>query len=302
MQAKQKILFIINPISGITQKKRIPEKIAKYLDHTIYDAEIRYTLYRHHAVVLAKEAVEEQFDVVVAIGGDGSIHEVSSSLVNTDVALAVIPLGSGNGWARHFKIPLNVEDAIKLLNKKNKIINADTCTINGRHFINCAGVGFDGAVANHFATTKLRGFFSYIFSTLRQYAIFKPIAYEIIMDHAMVKNKYFMISVMNGSQFGYNIKSVPHAKIDDGILDILLIRPFPKWWTPIMILHTITNTLLYSRFVTLFHSSNVEILMKEASYLQLDGEPVKVRRRLMIHTYNKNLKMLVPNKFHYVKT
>lgn len=103
LPAKKKIMFIINPISGVYKKKNVPEKIARYIDYVKYDYTIRFTQYAGHASLIAQQAVEEGYDVCVAVGGDGSINEVAQSLVGTKTALGVIPYGSGNGFATHLK-------------------------------------------------------------------------------------------------------------------------------------------------------------------------------------------------------
>ncbi len=290
--SKLKILFIVNPISGITQKKQIPERIEALIDTKIIDFEIRKTQYRHHAVILAAEAVAEKFDIVVAVGGDGSVNEVSSQLINTSTALGIIPLGSGNGWARHFKLPLNTDKAIKIFNNHKKI-KVDTGIVNDRHFINCAGLGFDAAVANHFAGTILRGFFSYVFSTLHQYSKFNSQEYSIQLDEHNIKGTYFMISIMNGTQFGYNLKCLPHANPNDGYFDVLLIKKFSKLFVPLLAFHAITNSLSKCFFCKVYKAKNVEIKSKSMMQMQVDGEPIKIKKEATLSLLHNSLNMIV---------
>jgi len=102
---KKNIMFIVNPVSGVYRKKNIPEKIARYLDYTKFDYTIRFTQYEGHASLIAQQAVEEGYDICVAVGGDGSINEVAQSLAGTNTVLGLIPYGSGNGFATHLRIP-----------------------------------------------------------------------------------------------------------------------------------------------------------------------------------------------------
>lgn len=292
MKKKKKILFIINPISGVSKKSRVSDQIAEHLDHNKYDAEIRYTLYKHHSILLTEEAVAAGFDIVVAVGGDGSVHEVSSVLVGTNTALGIIPLGSGNGWARHFGIPLNVEKAIKLFNNC-KTVTTDSGLMNGKHFINCAGVGFDATVASHFAETRLRGFWSYAYSTFKMFLTFKPTQYEVEVDDKKYQGSYFMISVMNGSQFGYNVKSIPSADPSDGLLDVLFLKKFNKSIVFFITLRVLFNQLDKSRYAQVLRGKEIKISMKEQADLQLDGEPVNVKKHVQISCTPHALKMII---------
>ena len=116
MASKKKIVFILNPISGTHSKKEIPELIERTLDHELYDPELRLTEYAGHASEIAKECANEGVDIVVAIGGDGTVNEVARSLVHTQTALGIIPCGSGNGLARHLCLPLDIKKAIQIIN------------------------------------------------------------------------------------------------------------------------------------------------------------------------------------------
>ena len=120
MENKKKILFIVNPISGIGKQKTIPELIHSHIDRVQYDYSIAYTKCKGDATRIAKEAILEKIDIIVAVGGDGSINEIAQSIVNTDIILGIIPSGSGNGLANHLKIPLKINKAIGIINN-NKI-------------------------------------------------------------------------------------------------------------------------------------------------------------------------------------
>ena len=113
---KKKIVFIMNPISGSGSKKGIPEAIDKYIDKELFDYEIRTTEYAGHACEIATEAKEQGIDVVVAVGGDGTVNEVARSIVESNTALGIIPRGSGNGLARHLMLPMGVKKCLQLIN------------------------------------------------------------------------------------------------------------------------------------------------------------------------------------------
>ena len=150
---KKRICFIINPKSGNRKKNHIPLLIEEILDKNLFDYEIHYTSYKKHGIELTKIAIEKRFDIVCAVGGDGTVHEIGTTLINTNLCLAIIPRGSGNGFARHLRIPLNSRKAIECLNKQNQTI-IDTANLNEFAFINGCGLGFDAHIAHKFETLK----------------------------------------------------------------------------------------------------------------------------------------------------
>ncbi len=156
MSGKIKILFIVNPISGIGRQKKIEQLIEKNLDTQKFDYQISYTQYAGHATKIAEESVNN-FDVITAVGGDGSINEIAKTLAGTETALAIIPCGSGNGLARALGIPVLPNLAIKYLNKAEfKMI--DTCEVNKQFFLSLAGAGYDSQVAMRYQFLEVRGF------------------------------------------------------------------------------------------------------------------------------------------------
>ena len=158
---KKKIIIIINPISGIGRQKTVEKLAKKFLDAEKYDYTFAYSEYAGHAVEIARMAVEDRYEIVVAVGGDGSINEVVSSIVNSSVALGVIPTGSGNGLAHHLKIPIRIKKALKVINQNHQT-QIDTAIIQGRSFASVSGVGYDAKIAHQFSNSKRRGFFSYL--------------------------------------------------------------------------------------------------------------------------------------------
>ena len=226
--SRQRILFIINPISGVFKKEGIPEKIAKYLDYVKYDFTIKYTQYAGHATEIATEAVKEGYTVVVAVGGDGSINEVARGLIGTDVALGVIPFGSGNGMAGHLKLPIrNAKKAIEVLNT-GKVTKIDAVKTNNGYFFSVGGFGFDAHAARRFRSQVMRGFFSYMLASIREvFYHFKPEPAKIQIDDIEVERETYLFTAFNSSQFGYKLGVFPATSMHDGVLDVILVRSFP---------------------------------------------------------------------------
>ena len=193
MTERKKIVFIVNPISGTQGKKAILKNIDERLDKSRYDYQIVETQYAGHATEIAKAAVEDKIQVVVAIGGDGTINEIARSLIHTDTALGIIPCGSGNGLARHLRIPMDHKAAIDILNKGLQI-TIDYGKINDIPFFCTCGVGFDAFVSLKFADSGKRGLLTYLENTLHESLTYQPETYEIENEEGTVRYKAFLIA------------------------------------------------------------------------------------------------------------
>lgn len=224
----KKIRFIVNPFSGISKKGNLKERIETHLDLSQFSYELCYTEYAGHAITIAAEAREAGYDMVVVVGGDGSVNEVAQSLIGSDTILAVLPGGSGNGFAMHIGMGRNVNKAIQKLNT-GKILTIDTCKMNEKAFVNLAGVGFDGMVANKIRKSTLRGFWAYFKHSIIAAFTYQMQEFEIEIDGKNFKKSCFIFEVANAPMYGYGFELVPTAKFDDGLLEILFLKKVPKW-------------------------------------------------------------------------
>jgi len=222
----KKILFIINPISGNHRKIKIPRLIERHLDKSMFTYEIKYTKYPKHATEIASEAVEQKIDIVVAVGGDGTANETSKALINTNIALGIIPLGSGNGLARYLDIPLLPIFAIRNLNRQ-RTKKIDTLLIDNYTCVNMAGIGFDAHIAHLFAKHKKRGFRSYLDIILKEFKRFKSKKTKVSFDNQTIEENAFLVSFANSTQFGNAAHIAPKASASDGKLDISILQKFP---------------------------------------------------------------------------
>lgn len=269
---KNTILFIINPISGGKSKRNFPTLIDKYLDHTKFNSTFVFTERVSHASELAVAAVNAGIEIVVAVGGDGTINEVASSLVDTACKMGIIPCGSGNGLARSLGIPLNKKEALVKLNSF-KIVQIDSGSINGKKFFNMAGVGFDAHISKMFAKSITRGITGYVKTTLQELSTYQAQHYDIYIDGMLYQREAFMISIANSSQFGNNAHISPFACLKDGLLDICIIKPFPLYSFPLMGIQMFSKTAHRSKFVEIIKGKEIKIGRKFAAPVHLDGEP-----------------------------
>jgi len=289
---KKRILFIINPIAGVKRKDRIPRLIDKYLDHAHFDYDIIYTEHRGHATELAKHAAQQGVDVVAVAGGDGSVNEVATGLVGTQTALAIIPSGSGNGLARHLGYSINIRSTLHIINDYY-VSRIDVCKVNDQYFFSLMGIGFDAFVAKVFSREETRGFLTYAWSAIRSVSAYEPFQYSACIDNREIKGKAFMINVCNSNQYGYNVKVAPHASLQDGMLDIVVLEDIPKWKVPFAVLQVFTRTHMKAKHFTIYRAAEVNIQTPVYAHLQIDGETAVKDKDFHIEILPKALSVLM---------
>lgn len=294
---KYNILVIINPISGGGKNTELPAMIAERLDSGLYNVEITETQYAGHATELAKKAIENKCYGVIAVGGDGTVNEVAAALTDTELALGIVPRGSGNGLARHIGIPLNAENSIKVINENN-VEAYDYCSVNDLPFFCTCGVGFDAVVSEKFAESKHRGPIAYLKNSIAEYFKYKCENYDIIIDDNHLNEKAFVIACCNASQYGNNAYIAPNASMQDGLLDITIIHPFSPPESPIIGLLLFTKHIDIDTNIQCFRAPSIIIERETEGIMHLDGEPKNMDKRLEIKCHPKGLKIFTPMNPH----
>lgn len=289
---KKRILFIINPISGTGKFQSVVRLINEHIQPDLLDYKIVFTKAPKHATELSRGAVNENYDMVVAVGGDGTVLEVGKGLVGTNTALGILARGSGNGFARNLKIPMEMEKALDVI-AGCKTRKVDTVFINDEKYLGVAGVGFDALVAWEFSHYGKRGLQSYIKIVVREIAKYQPQVYDLIIDGKEYKRKAFFITFANSSHFGGNAVIAPNALINDGIIDVCLIDMFPLNKLPILAYMLFTNTLDQSRYVEFIRGKEI-IVKQNEDYVQLDGDPYLLGKHLHLKINPMSLNVVVP--------
>lgn len=290
------IAFIINPISGGVNKRKMPKQIEKELDHTHWLENIIFTEYAGHATELARQYAKMGFDAVVAVGGDGTVNEVASGLRDTNTALGIIPCGSGNGFARHIGMSMRFSRAIEQINR-GEIISADYGMVNDHPFFCTCGVGFDAMVADQFATAGTRGMKTYMQKILKDLFSYQPETYTIHGDGIDLNPQAFLITFANANQWGNDAYIAPQASIQDGKMDIAILSKFPLIVAPGLALKLFTKSLDKGMFVTTIQAKEVTVLRGEAGPMHADGEPLQMPQELHIRIVEDGLKLLVEKRF-----
>ena len=288
--SKSSILFIVNPISGGKNKLRIPGLIDTYLDQAKYDFEYKVTEYVGHAAEIA-DSYCGNYDLVVAVGGDGTINEVASTLVGRDKAFGIIPVGSGNGLARFLNIPMNTVEAINVINN-GYVKKIDTASLNGKRFFNMAGMGFDAHISSIFAGDKSRGLTGYVKLGLREILKYKPRNYQIVIDGQHYVREAVMISIANSSQYGNNVHIAPEASITDGLLDVCIVKDLSLYKLPLLAYQMLIPTT--SNLVEVLKGRRISISRSEDASIHIDGEPYVMGKQLDIEVNPLSLNIITP--------
>lgn len=270
----------------------MPQQIEDYLNTNRYEYDIQISEYAGHAKVLAQEAVEQHFDIVAVAGGDGSINEVGTRLIGTDIALAIIPCGSGNGLSRCLNIPLDPVKALELINRQ-AICKIDTVTVNDVPFISISGTGYDAKVADDYAKDRHRGFDTYFRYIVHNYFTLGEQYYTITIPGKSFTTKAFFISFANSNQMGYDVPISPRASLWDGKVDLCIVRKPSPLELPIVGSYFLTKNMDKSPKVDIIQVSEATIQRPKNDVVNIDGESIVFEKDLHIKINPLSLKVIV---------
>ena len=293
--AVNKTLFILNPYAGIPPVKFI---ISKELRRRRDELSYYKSLSIDESGTLIKQNFDK-YDVFVAAGGDGTVHTVASQLAGTGKLLGVLPIGSGNGFARELGFRPNIRLLLKDIGK-NECFSTDVININDNLCLNVAGVGLDSFVAHSFDKLKTRGFWSYVRVTIMNYIRLRPFHAEIIIDgEKTISEDLFVLTAANTRQFGNNAFIAPAAVPNDGLLDIVMLKPFPKLLFPVFIFRLFTKRMNRSKYYLHIKTGKEVIIRTSETRFHIDGEPVIFSGDVIINVKKDALKVLKTrfNKF-----
>lgn len=272
----------------------VEERILGICEKNNTTCAIEHTQYRAHAVTLASDASAAGYDYVIAVGGDGTINEVAQGLVGTQTIMGILPRGSGNGLARHLGIPAQLSEAIDSV-FNNTVVRMDTLLVNDRLSLNVSGIGFDGHIANLFANEKIRGLLGYARLTFAEMLKFPEFDAELTIDGKTLTKKAFIIAFANSSQYGNNIRIAPDASVNDGILNMTVIKKFSL--KDIGFIHSfLKGKLKESEFCNMLVAKEATVRTSNAIPYHIDGEPSGVADRFTILLQPATLSVLVPDR------
>lgn len=290
---RKKIVFVVNPISGTRNKDLILNLLSEKMDSTKYVWEVIHTERAGHAIEIAAQAAKDKKDIVVAIGGDGTVNEIGRSLVHTDTALGILPCGSGNGLARHLHIPMEPKGALEIINSGCTNI-IDYGKINGTDFFCTCGVGFDAFVSLKFAHAGKRGMLTYLEKTLQESLTYQPETYELETENGTTEYKAFLIACGNASQYGNNAYIAPQATLTDGLLDVTILEPFTVLDVPSLAFQLFNKTIDQNSRIKTFRCKRLCIHRTKPGVVHFDGDPMETDADVQIELIQRGLKVVVP--------
>lgn len=296
MLKPSRILAIINPISGVGSKTRIPGLLADAYNSREEELLITYTKGEGHATRLVKEAIENDIDSIIAVGGDGTINEIASALHGSHVKMGIIPKGSGNGLARALGLPLSSDsEAIRVITEGHTTA-IDTGLVDGKPFFCTCGVGFDAEMTKRYAETSRRGLLTYIKAAIDEYIAFRPQQYRITIDGETIETKAFLVTAANIDQYGNNFYIAPDASPSDGLLDLVILRPFDPLLAGHVALQLVTKNIDKNSCVDSYRGANIVIEREcdDKAPAQIDGESVLAGNRIEIGVRKQSLLIYTP--------
>ena len=288
-----KTKFIVNPIAGGGITVDIIQIIKTLVNPDKFDIKIDFTCKPNEATLLSKQAVLNNFNLVVAVGGDGTVNECLQALIGTDVALGIIPTGSGNGFAYHFKIKRNISEALLQFNKNSSRM-IDVGSINNFHFVNISGIGFDAHIAKLFANSKTRGFINYLKLCLKELK-YKSKNYSINVNNKSFDIKAYAIVFANASQYGNDAKISPLSIVDDGLIDFVIVKDFPNWKIPYFIYQVLKGRTHLNKNVEIIRAKSM-IIKTELPFVHVDGEVKELTNPITIKVNKEKIKIFAPNE------
>lgn len=292
---KAKACLIYNPNAGV-------QPVNYLLTRDFKRRSGDFKCVRSTEVVDTKNYIGENIDshdIFVAAGGDGTVHTVAAELVGKDKILGVLPMGSGNGFAREFGFRMNVRSLLSNI-RRGESMAVDVLDINGNMCLNVAGIGLDSFVAHSFNELRLRGFLPYVWLTLTTFLRLKPFHATLTScGEKIFSGELFVLTFANTRQFGNNAFIAPGARPNDGKMDIVLVKPFPKILGPVFIIRLFTKKINSSKYVKTITTTNPVIVQTDETRFHIDGEPLAIRGQVLVRLKKDVLRVLKTpyNKF-----
>ncbi len=293
-----KTRFILNPTSGRNrQTPTLAADIRRFITAHSLDAQLVLTEESGHATHLAREAAQQGCERIVAVGGDGTMHETARGVLHTPATLALVPRGSGNGLARHLGIPRNLDAALTLLVADARCIKTaaiDTGTVDGQPFFNVMGLGLDAEIGHRFNQLQHRGLAAYTLTALGAWRDRRRERVTIATSHHRETLEVLFIAIANSDQYGYNARIAPHAKVDDGTLDLIAVQSVGLIGAIELSARLFHGSFDRSGRVRQIRGSHFTIERAAPGLIHIDGEIHHAAATLEISILPLSLRLLLP--------
>ncbi|MDE5774364.1 MAG: diacylglycerol kinase family lipid kinase, partial [Muribaculaceae bacterium] len=302
MKTRRRMMLIVNPIAGSVARHDAARYARQEAELMGYDVTVCETEYAGHATELAQQAVRDNYYSVVACGGDGTVNEVARGVCGSRVVMGIIPLGSGNGLARHLGIPLTVPGAMKVI-AEDRVLDADYGVANGRPFFCTFGLGFDANVTDKFNSHQFngRGLINYLRAVFEEIISYRPERYTIIADGKAMTEEALLVACCNASQYGNNAFIAPNASLKDGLLDVTIVHKGNLLDTVRAGAEVLTGMVGKSGAVSTFRARNIRIERKSDGAAHFDGEPATLPDIVQVECHNAGLRLYSTEKKQKMK-
>lgn len=271
-QKSERVFLIINNYAGHKEGEKAVDIVIPLLVKNGCEVEFAFTQYAGHATELALKAYSSGFDLVVAVGGDGTVNETAQGLIGTSIPMGIIPAGSGNGLARELGISTHMRQSTLTL-LRGADLQIDVCRMNEQRFLCTSGIGFDARIADLMSKASSRGFLRYIQLVIRESILYKPLNVKMKIDGKPFNQGAFLITFANASQFGNNAFIAPAASMSDGLIDVIVVKSFSKIWMPVFAMALFTKLITHLPFVDCYKAKQIELEWTDTSIFHFDGEP-----------------------------
>ena len=298
---ERKLLFLVNPISGTRKKEKLIAFISEKLNAVNISFTIDYTIATGNYTILKEQVVANRITDIVIVGGDGSVNQVVQAFAEIRLRFGILPVGSGNGLARAAGIPTKIKRALQVIVEGNTML-VDAFTINDTFSCMLSGLGFDAQVAHNFARKAKRGLFNYTKESLLHFFKAQPYGFEIKLPEFSFFTDAFLISIDNSNQFGNNVTIAPQAKLNDGLLDVIVVQKMHKVKLPYAILKQLSGNNKMQQLVedmehkniVYFQTPSLEISNTQLAPLHIDGEAVASAQHLSVKVLPNYFTLFVP--------
>ncbi|HUQ65066.1 MAG TPA: YegS/Rv2252/BmrU family lipid kinase [Flavitalea sp.] len=303
---KRKLLYLINPISGTKRKPLLKQIIQKRTSEEHLSFEIEETRRDGNYSKLAQRIQEQNITDVIICGGDGTVSTVTSFLLDTHVNIGIVPTGSGNGLALAAGIPYSTQRALQIIFQGYSSL-IDGFLINNKFSCMMCGIGSDAQIAHDFSTRKIRGLKTYLKLSALQYFKAQPFHFTVSTNGLSMQVEAFFITISNSNQFGNNITIAPKASLNDGLLDIVIVKKMNKLMLPFALLHQIAgiNALeelknyRNNKNIIYFQTREATIINRSNAPLHIDGEPEPLTEKIQITIMPNAFRLLQPSLQHF---
>lgn len=289
-----KTLFLLNPKSGTGSRDAIIAQLTAFCTNDSAASAWEFCGSREELLPTIERARAGGFEVIAAVGGDGTVSEIGRRLAGSGIALAIVPTGSGNGLARHLQIPLNVGGALEVL-RSGVTLKADVASVNQIRFLSVAGVGFDAMVATRFEQSGQRGLSSYARQSVEALISYRRERYRITIDgQPAFDGQAFLVAVANSTQYGNDARIAPLASLTDGLLDLCILEKAPMTELASTVVRLFRGELHHSSFLRIRKGRHIIIEREREGAAHVDGEPAMLPALLDFRVVENALDLVVP--------